>query len=72
MYAVDILIQILLILLTFIALIVLRELSICGRWFLFGVNLHLEEWSIGTNMVSNIWFGMAYTNFNLLQFKSHL
>ena len=68
---------------TFIVLTILRKVSICGGWFLFGVscyvtfNLHLEEWStwsMDNNMVSKIRFEMSTTNFHSLQFKirSHL
>ena len=39
---VDILTQILLTLLTFIALPILRKISICRRWFLFGVSCYVN------------------------------
>ena len=58
---VDILTQILPPLLTFIALPILQEISICHWWLPFGVsfvltfNLHLEEWSMDNNMVGKIW-----------------
>ena len=32
-------------------------------------NLHLEEWSMDSNIVSNIWLGMSTTSIHLLKFK---
>ena len=48
---------------------ILRKVSICGGWFLFGVsyNLHLEDWSMDNNMMNKIWGGLAITNIRLLQ-----
>ena len=71
---------ILLTLLNFIALLILRKVSICRLWFLFDVsyyvNVQFTPWRVimDNNMVSKIWVGMSTTNINLLQFKiqSHL
>ena len=66
--SIDILTQILLTLLAFIALPILRQISICRRCFFFffffffseyrsimsTFNLHLEEQSMDNNMVSKI------------------
>ena len=64
--------QILLTLLTFIALLILLKVSIWRGWFLFGVryyeNIQLTPWRVimDTNMVSKIWLEMSTTN-NLIQ-----
>ena len=70
---VNILTQILLTLLTFITLPILRKISVCRRWFLFGVSYYVnfqftpfEEWSMDNNMVSKIWVGISTTDIHSL------
>ena len=66
---VDFLTHILLTLLTSVAIPILRKkISICRRWFLFGVSYYVnvqitpEDWSMDNNMVSKICVGMFTTN----------
>ena len=72
---VDILTKIFLTLLTSIALFILLKISICRRWFLFGViyyvTFQFTPWSVSVdnNMVSKIWVGMSTINILLLLFK---
>ena len=69
MLVVDILTQILLTVLTFIALPILHKNTICCRWFLFGVryysNFQFTPWRVimGNNMVSKTWVGMSTTKY---------
>ena len=69
---VDILTQNLLTLLIFIASLILRKVSICREWFLFGMSYYVifECAPLGpimdNNMVSKIWVGMS----TIIIFKS--
>ena len=67
MSVVAILTHILLTLLTSIGLSILQRISLCHRWFLFGVsyyvNFQFTPWRlINGYMVSKIWVGMSTTN----------